>query len=184
AKGIVLGGPSESITTTIISSKKSQDKGKGIMVEEPAKLKKRDQVRLDEEVALKLQAKLQAKEQQELTDEEIATLFMQFLEKRIKFFATKRAAEKRNKPPTQAQQRKIMCTYLKNMERKKLKDLKNKYFNFIQKMFDRAFNRVNTFVNYITELVEGRSKREGEDLTQESAKKQKVDDENETGELK
>nr|GFB65169.1 hypothetical protein [Tanacetum cinerariifolium] len=62
AKGIVLGGPSESITTTIISSKKSQDKGKGIMVEEPAKLKKRDQVRLDEEVALKLQAKFAEEE--------------------------------------------------------------------------------------------------------------------------
>ncbi|GKE16676.1 hypothetical protein Tco_1424253 [Tanacetum coccineum] len=34
-----------------------------------------------------------------------------------------------------------MCTYLKNMEGKKLKDLKNKYFDSIQKMFDRAFKR-------------------------------------------
>nr|GEW43282.1 hypothetical protein [Tanacetum cinerariifolium] len=68
------------------------------------------------------------KEQQKLTDEEKATLFMQLLEKRRKFFAAKRAEEKRNKPPTQAQQRKIMCTYLKNMEGNKLKDLKNKSF--------------------------------------------------------
>ncbi|GJU34952.1 hypothetical protein Tco_1183306 [Tanacetum coccineum] len=35
-----------------------------------------------------------------------------------------------------------MCTYLKNMEGKKLKDLKNKSFDSIQKMFDRAFKRV------------------------------------------
>ncbi|GJZ12832.1 hypothetical protein Tco_0548062 [Tanacetum coccineum] len=36
-----------------------------------------------------------------------------------------------------------MCTYLKNMEGKKPKDLKNKSFNSIQKMFDRAFKRVD-----------------------------------------
>nr|GEZ82128.1 hypothetical protein [Tanacetum cinerariifolium] len=96
--------------------------------------------------------------------------------KRRKFFAAKRAEEKRNKPPTLAQQRKIMCTYLKNMEGKKLKDLKNKSFNSIQKMFDRAFKRVNTFVDFKTELVMGSSKRAGEELTQENAKKQKVED--------
>nr|GEW33064.1 hypothetical protein [Tanacetum cinerariifolium] len=59
AKGIVLQEPSESRTTTIISSKKSHDKGKTIMIEEPMMLKKKDQIMLDEEVALKLQAKLQ-----------------------------------------------------------------------------------------------------------------------------
>nr|GEW34086.1 reverse transcriptase domain-containing protein [Tanacetum cinerariifolium] len=105
-------------------------------------------------------------------------------EKRRKFFEAKRAEEKRSKPPTQAQKRKIMCTYLKNMEGKKLKDFKNKSFNSIQKMFDRAFNRVNTFIDFRTELVEGSSKRAGEELTQKRAKKQKVDDNKETAELK
>nr|GEW38628.1 ribonuclease H-like domain-containing protein [Tanacetum cinerariifolium] len=81
------------------------------------------------------------KEQQELTDAEKATLFMQLLEKRRNFFAAKRGEDIRNKPPTQAQQRKIMCTYLKNVEGKKLKDLKNKSFDSIQEMFDRAFKR-------------------------------------------
>nr|GEY83194.1 hypothetical protein [Tanacetum cinerariifolium] len=88
-----------------------------------------------------LAERLQAEEQQELNDEEKAKLFMQLLEKRRKFFATKRAEEKRNKPLTLAQQRKIMCTYLKNMEGKKLTDLKNKSFDSIKKMFDRAFKR-------------------------------------------
>nr|GEW10062.1 hypothetical protein [Tanacetum cinerariifolium] len=37
-----------------------EDKGKGIMVEEHVKLKKKDQIRLDEEVVLKLQAELHA----------------------------------------------------------------------------------------------------------------------------
>nr|GEX25929.1 hypothetical protein [Tanacetum cinerariifolium]GEY58059.1 hypothetical protein [Tanacetum cinerariifolium] len=39
---------------------KGIDKGKGIMVEEPVKLKKKDKIRLDKEAALKLQAELQA----------------------------------------------------------------------------------------------------------------------------
>ncbi|GKB01312.1 hypothetical protein Tco_0829356 [Tanacetum coccineum] len=34
-----------------------------------------------------------------------------------------------------------MCTYLKNMEGYKLKDLKSKGFDSIQEMFDRAFKR-------------------------------------------
>ncbi|GKC06557.1 hypothetical protein Tco_0998167 [Tanacetum coccineum] len=53
-------------------------------------------------------------------------------------------------------------------------------------MFDKAFKRVNTFVNYKTELVEGSekraedsTKRAGTELEQEVAKKQKVDDDKE-----
>nr|GEY67540.1 retrovirus-related Pol polyprotein from transposon TNT 1-94 [Tanacetum cinerariifolium] len=44
-----------------------------------------------------LAKRLQAEEQQELTDAKKATLFMQFLEKRRKFFAAKATEEKRNK---------------------------------------------------------------------------------------
>nr|GEV01358.1 hypothetical protein [Tanacetum cinerariifolium] len=51
-------------------------------------------------------------------------------------------------------------------------------------MFDRALNRVNTFVDFRTELVEGSSKRAGEELTQESTKKQNMNDNKETAELK
>ncbi|GKD02330.1 hypothetical protein Tco_1177304 [Tanacetum coccineum] len=69
-----------------------------------------------------------------------------------------------------------MCTYLNNMEGKKPKDLKNKSFDSIQKMFDRAFKWVNTFVDFRTDLVEGSSKRAGDELEQEVTKKQKVDD--------
>ncbi|GJT41021.1 hypothetical protein Tco_0940886 [Tanacetum coccineum] len=90
-------------------------------------------------------------------------------------FAVKRAEEKRNKPPTKAQQRKIMCTYLKNMEGYKLKDLKLKEFDSIQEMFDRAFKRVNTFEDFRTELVKGKEKRAGIELIQEITKKQKGD---------
>ncbi|GKC71340.1 hypothetical protein Tco_1117223 [Tanacetum coccineum] len=67
-----------------------------------------------------------------------------------------------------------MCTYLKNIEGKKPKDLKNKSFDSIQKMFDRAFKRVNTFVDYRTDLVEGSSKRAGDELEQEIKELMKI----------
>ncbi|GJR90689.1 hypothetical protein Tco_0214700 [Tanacetum coccineum] len=125
-----------------------------------------DDIQAKIEADHELAQRLQAEEQEELSVEEKAKLFQQLLEQRRKHFAAKSAEEKRNKPPTQAQQRKIMCTYLKNMEGKKPKDLKNKSFDSIQKMFDRAFKRVNTFVDFRTDLVEGSSKRAGEELEQ------------------
>ncbi|GKA61151.1 hypothetical protein Tco_0760558 [Tanacetum coccineum] len=198
-KGVVIQELGESTTT--ISSQQSQDKGKGILIEPVKPMKKKDLIRLDEEVALKLQAefdeeerlarekakkekeanialietwddiqakidvdhqlaeRLQAQEQEELSIEEKATLFQQLLDKRRKHFAAKREEEKRNKPQTKAQQRKIICTNLKNMEGYKLKDLK-------------------------TELVEGKEKRAGTELIQENAKKHKVEDDKETAKLK
>ncbi|GKB93742.1 hypothetical protein Tco_0979879 [Tanacetum coccineum] len=140
---------------------------------------------------------MQAEEQEELSIEEKSKLFVQLLEARKKHFAAKRAEEKRNMPPTRAQQRSIMCTYLKNMAGWKPKDLKNKSFANIQELFDKAMKRVNTFVDMDTKLVEGSevraegsetreessSKRAGDELEQEKAKKQKVDEDKETAEL-
>ncbi|GJU34180.1 hypothetical protein Tco_1182534 [Tanacetum coccineum] len=188
-------------TTIIHVPKPPQDKGKGIMIEEPMveqvkPMKRLEQIRLDEELAFKLQAeeeeerlakekaqqieeaniawddvqakvkadyqlaqRLQAQEEKELTDEEKARLFVQLLKQRRKHFVAKRAEEKRNRPPTRAQQRIIMCTYLKNMEGWKPKSLKNKSFANIQELFEKAMKRVNTFVDYRTELLEESSKK-------------------------
>nr|GEV09495.1 hypothetical protein [Tanacetum cinerariifolium] len=59
-KGVVIRDPKEeSTTSSIISTKtKSKDKGKGIMVEEPKPLKKKQQIKMDEEYAKKLHAEL------------------------------------------------------------------------------------------------------------------------------
>ncbi|GJZ37228.1 hypothetical protein Tco_0583419 [Tanacetum coccineum] len=81
------------------------------------------------------------------------------IQAKLMLIITKRAEEKRNKPPTRAQQRSIMCTYLKNTEGWKPKSLKNKSFSNIQELFDKAMKRVNTFVDYRTELVEESSKK-------------------------
>ncbi|GKC69508.1 hypothetical protein Tco_1115391 [Tanacetum coccineum] len=99
-----------------------------------------------------------------------------------------------------------MYIYLNNMEGWKPKSLKNKSFANIQELFEKAMKMVNTFVDYMTELMEesskkaeseleenlkkaeakvmkGSSERAGEELEQESIKKQKVDEDKETIEL-
>ncbi|GJX76394.1 hypothetical protein Tco_0323205 [Tanacetum coccineum] len=92
-----------------------------------------------------------------------------------------------------------MTTYLKNMAGWRPKDLKNKSFTEVKKLFDKAMKRVNTFVDMDTELVggskgraegsetraeESSSKRAGDKLEQERIKKQKIDDDQEEGEMK
>nr|GEW07058.1 hypothetical protein [Tanacetum cinerariifolium] len=71
-----------------------------------------------------------------------------------------------------------------NMEGYKLKYLKLKEFDKIQEMLDRAFRRVNTFEKFRPELVERKENRAGEELIQESTKKQKVDDDKKKAKLK
>ncbi|GJV21574.1 hypothetical protein Tco_1370594 [Tanacetum coccineum] len=84
-----------------------------------------------------------------------------------------------------------MSTYLKNMAGYKHNQLKSQSYDKIQEMFDKEIKRVNTFVDMITELVkgsktkaEGSSKRSGDELEQEKAKKQKGDDDQEEEEIK
>nr|GEU58348.1 retrovirus-related Pol polyprotein from transposon TNT 1-94 [Tanacetum cinerariifolium] len=138
-KRIVFHEPEESTTTTTtIPKTKSQDKGKGKMVKpEPMK-------------------KLSKKDQLLLDEEKIR-----------KFFVAKRSEEKRNRPPIRAQQRSIMCTYLKNMEGWKPKSLKKNSFDNIQELFDKAMKWVNTFVDYRTELVVESSKKAQTKVTQD-----------------
>nr|GEW46320.1 hypothetical protein [Tanacetum cinerariifolium] len=66
-KGIIIQEQEEPCksTTTIIPKQQSQDKGKWIMIEEPMKPKKKDQIRLDEEVDKRLQAEFDKKERLE-----------------------------------------------------------------------------------------------------------------------
>ncbi|GJS36425.1 hypothetical protein Tco_0534807 [Tanacetum coccineum] len=133
-----------------------------------------DDVQAKIEADYQLAQRLQAQEQEELTDAEKERLFVQFLEQKRKYFAAKRSEEKRNRPPTRAQQRSIMCTYLKNMEGWKPKSLKNKSFANIQDLFDKAMKRVNTFVDYRTELVEESSKK-AKTEKEENSKKAKAE---------
>ncbi|GJX84157.1 hypothetical protein Tco_0334931 [Tanacetum coccineum] len=128
------------------------------------------------EVDRLLAEKLQTREREELTDKEKGKLFMELMEKRRKHFAVIRAQEKRNRPPTKAQKRSQMSTYLKHMGGYKHKQLKGKSYDEIQKLFDKEMKRVNTFVAMSSEAQESNKK------SRESLKRQKLGDDKETNE--
>ncbi|GJV10743.1 hypothetical protein Tco_1352284 [Tanacetum coccineum] len=62
------------------------------------------------------------------------------MDKRKKHFAGLSVEEQRRKPPTKAQKRNQMCTYLKNMAGFTHSQLKNKIFNEVQKAFDKTMD--------------------------------------------
>ncbi|GJR25473.1 hypothetical protein Tco_1101705 [Tanacetum coccineum] len=78
-----------------------------------------------------LAQQMQTEEQEQLIIEEKSKLFVELLEERKKHFAALRAQEKRNKPPTKAQKRNTMSTYLKNMAGYKHNQLKSKSYDEI-----------------------------------------------------
>ncbi|GJW97056.1 hypothetical protein Tco_0178864, partial [Tanacetum coccineum] len=160
------------ITTAIIPTPRKGIVSTELEPEKP--LKKKNQINFDEQEAIRLQAefdeddrlvrekdkanvalteewddiqakvdadyqlaqRLQAEEQEQFTTKQKATLFKELLVQRRKHFGAKRAEEKRNKPPTKTQQKKTIRIL-------------------------QSFKRVNTFVDFRTDLVEGSSKRAG-----------------------
>ncbi|GKE25555.1 hypothetical protein Tco_1440939 [Tanacetum coccineum] len=115
-----------------------------------------------------LDERLQTREREELTDEEKGKLFMELIKKRRKHFAALRAQEKRNRPPTKAQKRTQMYTYLKYMAGYKHKQLMGKSYDEIQKLFDKEMKRVNTFVAMSSEAQESNEKKK--EVSEEKAK--------------
>nr|GEV29785.1 putative ribonuclease H-like domain-containing protein [Tanacetum cinerariifolium] len=104
---------------------------------------------------------------------------------------TQRAEEKRNKPPTQAQQRTYMSNYIKNMRGYTLKQLKQFSFEEIKMLFDQTIESIRNFVlmeseDQIADFKAGEeSSKEGESLKRpakeeleyEQQKKQQVEEE-------
>ncbi|GJW55267.1 hypothetical protein Tco_0099352 [Tanacetum coccineum] len=101
-----------------------------------------------------LAQQMQTEEQEQLSIEEKSKLFLELLKKRKKHFAALRAQEKRSKPPTKAQKRNTMSTYLKDMAGYKHNQLKSKSYDKIQEI----------------------SKRAGDELESDMSKKQKIDE--------
>ncbi|GJT77411.1 hypothetical protein Tco_1044136 [Tanacetum coccineum] len=167
-----------------------------IQTEEEDNLISWDNTQAMMEADYELAQRLQAEEQEELTIEERSRLFIKLMDKRKNHFAKLRAKEIRRKPPTKAQKRNQMSTYLRNMAGYKHTQLKNKSFEEIQMLFDKEMKRVNSFVPMDSEVVEGSGKktessrketvskkRAGEELDEESVKRQKLEDDAEKAEL-
>ncbi|GJX19702.1 hypothetical protein Tco_0222379 [Tanacetum coccineum] len=167
-------------TATTVTAASIRPKAKGLVIheEEQATTLKvssqqpsRLQAGFDKEINYKdadyqMAQQMQAEEQEKLSIKEKSKLFVQLLEARKKHFSAMRAQEERNKPPTKAQKRNTMSTYLKKHDMD---------IELVEGSEVRAEGSETR--------VEGSSKRAGQELEQESSKKQKLEEDKETTEL-
>nr|GEW13998.1 hypothetical protein [Tanacetum cinerariifolium] len=114
----------------------SKDKGKGIMVEEPKLIKKKQQVELDKAYARKLHEEIN----QDI-DWEVAIDHVKQKDKENPFVQRYQTMKKR--PQTEAQARRNMMMYLKNTTRFRLDYFKGMSYDDIQKEANRAIKSIN-----------------------------------------
>nr|GEV57217.1 DUF4219 domain-containing protein/UBN2 domain-containing protein [Tanacetum cinerariifolium] len=151
-KELVIRDPEEESTTSLIipADTKSKDKGKGIMVEEPKPLKKKQQVEMDEEYA---------KEDP----------------------VVQRYQVMKRKPQTEAQARKNMIMYLKNVAGFILDYFKGMSYDDICLIFEAKFNsNVDVLLKTKEQMEEEESKalqRINETLAERAAKRRKLNEE-------
>nr|GEZ95681.1 hypothetical protein [Tanacetum cinerariifolium] len=142
-KGVVIRDPEETATpSTIIHSEvKSKDKGKGILVEEPKPLKKKEK----------------------------------------EYNAVMRYQALKRKPKTEAQAKKNMIIYLRNMVGFKMDYFKGMTYDDIRPIFEKKFNSNVAFLEKTREQMEEEDnkalKRISESQKDKAAKKQKLDEE-------
>nr|GEV94897.1 hypothetical protein [Tanacetum cinerariifolium] len=135
-KGVVIRDPEESTTTTstiIHTEAKSKDKCKRILVEEPKPLKKQAQIEQDKKYARELEAELNINiDWDEVIDH---------VKKKAKDdLVIKRYQALKRKPQTEAQARKNMMIYLKNVAGFKMDYFKGMYYDDIRPIFEAKFD--------------------------------------------
>nr|GEZ01410.1 hypothetical protein [Tanacetum cinerariifolium] len=131
----IIRDPEESATpsTIVHTEAKSKDKGKEILVEEPKPLKKQAQIKQDEKYTRDLEAELNKNiDWDEVIDH------IQRKQKEDK--AMKRYQALKRKPQTEAQARKNMMIYLRNMAGFKMDYFKGMAYDDIRPIFEKKFN--------------------------------------------
>nr|GEX50913.1 hypothetical protein [Tanacetum cinerariifolium] len=175
-KGVVIRDPEEESTTSSIipDETKSKDKGKGISVEEPKPLKNKQNVEMDEEHARKLHAELNKD-----IDWDVAIDHVKLKAKEDP--AVQRYQVIKRKPQTEAQARKNMMMYLKNVAGFRLDYFKGMSYDDIRPIFEAKFNTNVDFLLKTKEQIEEEENRVlqriNETLAERKAKRRKLNEE-------
>nr|GFA07727.1 hypothetical protein [Tanacetum cinerariifolium] len=142
----------------------SKDKGKGILVEEPKPLKKKQQIEQDEQYARELHAKLN----KDIDWDEA----IDHVKRKAKEDPTvKRYQAMKRKPQTEAQARKNMMMYLKNVASFKLDYFKGISYDDIRLIFNAKFNSNVDFLLKIKEQMEEDENKTLQTINETLAKK-------------
>ncbi|GKA90214.1 hypothetical protein Tco_0812084 [Tanacetum coccineum] len=181
ADKVVIQEPEQGTTTTTPTTiipvpKPPQDKGKGIMIEEPVveqvkPMKRLEQIRLDEELAFKLQAE---EEEERLAREKAqqikeANIAWDDVYKEENIFAAKRD-KRRGTTNNKSSTKESHVLFEKAMKRT--------FIDYRTELVEESSKKaeielVENLKKAEAEMMEGSSKRAGEELEQESIKKQK-----------
>nr|GFA25704.1 hypothetical protein [Tanacetum cinerariifolium] len=112
-KGVVIRDPKEELSSdTPAETPKVKDKGKGILIEAPKPMKKKDQIELDAEYARKLQEEINKKHEETYKNIDWNVALDHIQSKEPQYI--KRYHGMKKKPQTESEARKNMIFYLKN----------------------------------------------------------------------
>nr|GEU42687.1 hypothetical protein [Tanacetum cinerariifolium] len=173
-RGVVIKDPEEESSAKTSDETKSKDKGKGILVEEPKPMKKKQQVEMDEAYARKLHEELN----QDI-DWNVAIEHVKQKAKEDPFIQRYQVMKKR--PQTEAQARRNMIMYLKNTAGFKLDYFKRESYDDIRLIFKAKFNTNMEFLLKSKEQIEEEESRAlesiNETLAQKAAKRRRLNQE-------
>nr|GEY59287.1 hypothetical protein [Tanacetum cinerariifolium] len=163
-RGVVIRDPKEESTAEIPDETKPKDKGKEIMVEEPKPIKKKQQVKMDEAYARKLHEELN----QDI-DWDVAIDHVKQKAKEDPYVQRYQVMKKR--PQTEAQARRNMIMYLKNIVGFRLDYFKGMSYDDIRPIFEAKFNSNIEFLLKSKEQIEEEENRALESINETPAQK-------------
>nr|GFA97081.1 hypothetical protein [Tanacetum cinerariifolium] len=160
--------PAATITTTPVkvaaASTRRRRKGKGIMVEDPKPMKKKEQVEMDEAYARKLHEELN----QDI-DWDVAIDHVKQKAKEDPYVQRYQVMKKR--PQTEAQAQRNMIMYLKNTDGFRLDYFKGMSYDDIRPIFKAKFNSNIEFLLKSKEQIEEEENRALESINETPAQK-------------
>nr|GEZ28639.1 hypothetical protein [Tanacetum cinerariifolium] len=179
-KGVVIRDPEEELhTETPAETPTVKDKGKGILIEDPKPMKKKDQVEMDVEYARKLQEELNKEHEEAYKNIDWNAAFDHVQAKETQYI--KRYHGFKKKPQSKFEARKNMISYLRNNEGYKMEFFKGLKYDDILPIFQARFDANLKFLFKSREEMEKEDeeiiKSINETPAQKAAKRRKLSEE-------
>nr|GFB53017.1 hypothetical protein [Tanacetum cinerariifolium] len=179
-KRVVIRDPEEELhTDTSAETSTVKDKGKGILIEVPKPMKKKDQVEMDAEYAKKLQEELDKEHEEAYKNIDWNDCLDHVQSKEPQYI--KRYHGIKKKPQSESKARKNMISYLKNTKGYKMEFFKGKTYDQILPIFQARFDANIKFLFKSREEMEKEDeeiiKSINETPAQKAAKRRKLSDE-------
>nr|GEY61893.1 ribonuclease H-like domain-containing protein [Tanacetum cinerariifolium] len=179
-KGVVIRDPEEELSfDTLAETPKVKDKGKGILIEAPKPMKKKDQIEMDAKYARKLQEEINKEHEEAYKNIDWNAALDHVQSKEPQYI--KRFNGMKKKPQTKSEARKNMIFYLKNTEGYKMDFFKGKKYDEILPIFQAKFDANMKFLFKLREEMEKEDeeiiKSINETPAQKEAKRRKLSEE-------